>query len=39
MDMKYVSIQKKIQQTKTAFLVRDTLTDANKNSYVSCRKG
>jgi hypothetical protein len=37
MDMKYVSIQKN-PVNQTAFLVRDTLTSANKNSYTAVKK-
>ncbi len=37
MDMKYVSIQKN-PVNQTAFLVRDTLTSANKNSYTVIKK-
>jgi hypothetical protein len=36
-DMKYVSIQKN-PVNQTAFLVRDTLSDANKNSYSAIKK-
>ncbi len=36
-DMKYVSIQKN-PVNQTAFLVRDTLTAANKNSYTAVKK-
>ena len=37
MDMKYVSIQKN-PVNQTAFLVRDTLTDANKHSYTAVKR-
>lgn len=37
MDMKYVSIQKN-PVNQTAFVVRDTLTAANKNSYSATKK-
>ena len=36
-NMKYVSIQKN-PVNQVAFLVRDTLTDANKNSYTAVKK-
>jgi hypothetical protein len=36
-DMKYVSIQKN-PVNQTAFIVRDTLTAANKNSYTAIKK-
>jgi hypothetical protein len=36
-DMKYVSIQKN-PVNQTAFLVRDTLTSANKNSYTAVKR-
>ncbi len=37
MDMKYVSIQKN-PTNQTAFLVRDTVTDANKHTYTATKK-
>lgn len=37
MDMKYVSIQKN-PVNQTAFVVRDTLTTANKNAYTTTKK-